>query len=122
LSSKLENPGSYARVVFGTVTLNSGSAYNSKTGIFTAPTDGIYSFTWTFVAHTGYYFNTQIVINGNVVGYNYVDGKTGGSHYEASSATAMIKMKKRDKVWIRTYRNEGQYAIGHWSSFSGFRV
>ncbi|XP_056015792.1 heavy metal-binding protein HIP-like [Ostrea edulis] len=121
-SSVLQNLGSYAAVVFGKVTLNSGSAYNGKTGIFTAPTDGIYSFTWTILTTDGSYFNTEIVINGNLVGYNYADGKTGSSHHESSSATAVIRMKKKDRVWIRTHDKEGKYAYPIWSSFSGFQL
>ena len=120
MSSNLQNLGSYAAVVFGTVTLNAGSAYNGKTGIFTAPTDGIYSFTWTILTQPGYRFETEIVHNGNIVGYNYVNGKSNSAQFESSSTTAMIRMKRKDKVWIRTHRNFGQYAYQDWSSFSGF--
>ena len=120
MSSNLQSLGSYAAVVFGKVTLNSGSAYNSNTGIFTAPTDGIYSFTWTILTHPGYDFATEIVLNGNIVSYNYVDGKSNSAQYESSSATAMVRMKRKDKVWIRTHGNQGKYAWKDWSSFSGF--
>ena len=122
MSTNLQNLGSYAAVVFGKVTLNAGSAYNGNTGIFTAPTDGIYSFTWTILTQAGYYFNTQIVHNGNIVGYNHADGKSDSAQYEASSTTAMIRMKRKDKVWIRTHGNQGKYALQNWSSFSGFRM
>ncbi|XP_056016194.1 heavy metal-binding protein HIP-like [Ostrea edulis] len=121
-STSLQNLGNYAVVVFGKVTLNSGSAYNGKTGIFTAPRDGIYSFTWTILTKDGSYFNTQIVINGKIVGYNNADGKSGGSDLESSSATAVIRMKKKDKVWIRIHGGQGKYAYSDWSSFSGFQL
>ncbi|XP_048769778.2 heavy metal-binding protein HIP-like [Ostrea edulis] len=121
-SSAIQNPGSYAVVVFGKVTLNSGSAYNGNTGIFTAPTDGIYSFTWTIMTKLGSRFNTEIVINRNIVGYNHADGKHGSSQYESSSTTAVIRMKKKDKVWIRTHGSTGEYAYMDWSSFSGFQL
>jgi hypothetical protein len=122
MSSTQQNLGNYAVVPFGKVTLNAGSAYNGKTGIFTAPTDGIYSFTWTILTQPGYYFNTEIVLNGNIVGYNHVDGKSSSAQHEASSTTALIRMKRKDKVWIRTHGNQGQYAFANWSSFSGFQM
>jgi hypothetical protein len=122
MSSTLQNLGNNAVVVFGKVTLNSGSAYNGNTGIFTAPRDGIYSFTWTILTTSGQYFHSQIVINGNAVGYNYVDGVSGSRQRESSSATAVIKIKKQDKVWIRTNGNDGKYAYAEWSSFSGFEL
>ncbi|XP_056016173.1 heavy metal-binding protein HIP-like [Ostrea edulis] len=122
MSSSLQNLGRSAVVVFGKVILNSGSAFDGNTGIFTAPTDGIYSFTWTILTKPGSYFNTQIVINGKLVGYNNADGKSGSSHQESSSTTAVIRMKKKDKVWIRIYGREGKYAYADWSSFSGFQL
>jgi hypothetical protein len=122
MSSNLQNLGNNVVVVFGKVTLNSGSAYDSNSGIFTAPRDGIYSFTWTILTAPGNHFHTQIVINGKIVSYNYVDGKTGGSQYASSSTTAVIRMKKQDKVWIRTHGSNGKYAHAEWSSFSGFQL
>ncbi|XP_048765819.2 heavy metal-binding protein HIP-like [Ostrea edulis] len=122
ISTALQNLGSQAVVIFGRTTLNSGSAYNNDTGIFTAPTDGIYSFTWTILTISGSYFHTEIVINGNTVGYNHVDGKSGSFHYASSSVTAVIRMKKKDKVWIRTHAGEGKYACQDWSSFSGYQL
>jgi hypothetical protein len=122
MSSNLQNLGKHAVVVFGTVTLNSGSAYNGNTGIFTAPRDGIFSFTWTIMTNVGSYFFTEIVINGNVVGYSYVNGVGGSRQHASSSTTAVIRMKKQDKVWIRTYSSDGKYAYANWSSFSGFQL
>ncbi|XP_048765814.2 heavy metal-binding protein HIP-like [Ostrea edulis] len=122
LSSTLHNLGSNAVVVFGKVTLNSGSTYNGNKGIFTAPTDGIYSFTWTILTAAGSHFHSEIVVNGNVVGYNNANGISVSRQYESSSSTAVIRMKKNDKVWIRTHGNHGREAQGDWSSFSGFQL
>ncbi|XP_062567980.1 heavy metal-binding protein HIP-like [Saccostrea cucullata] len=114
MESYLQNLGNNAVVVFGNVTENSGSAYNGNTGKFTAPQNGIYSFTWTILTAPGRMFNTNIVLNdiSNIIGYNQVNGKSGSQTYAAGSATTIIKMKKNDKVWIKTHEGEGIYAYG----------
>ncbi|XP_061178371.1 heavy metal-binding protein HIP-like [Saccostrea echinata] len=138
IANSLQNLGNNAVVVFGKVTENSGSAYNGKTGKFTAPKDGIYLFTWTILTTLGKKFVTNIVLNdmnnalaqrwhrqhitSNIMGYNHVDGKRGSQNFSTGSATTIIKMKKNDKVWIRTRGKEGEYAYGNWSSFSGFKL
>ncbi|XP_055999680.1 heavy metal-binding protein HIP-like [Ostrea edulis] len=121
-SSSLQNVASYAVVVFGKVTLNTGGGYDTSTGKFTAPEDGIYSFTWTIATVAGKYFTTDIVINGKMIGYNHVNGAS-YKNYETASTTAIINMEKNDKVWIRA-RNSGKttYAYQDSCSFSGFRL
>ncbi|XP_062619331.1 cerebellin-2-like [Saccostrea cucullata] len=113
------NLGKNTIVVFGTITLNSGNAYDATTGIFTAPDDGIYSFTWTILTMSGKYFKTRIVLSDNSIGYNHVDGVSGSSNWESGTSSAFIKMKKNDKVWITTF-GEGKCAYQEYSSFSGF--
>ncbi|XP_061178368.1 heavy metal-binding protein HIP-like [Saccostrea echinata] len=124
MTSDQQNLGNNAVVVFGKVTENSGSAYNGNAGKFTAPEDGIYSFTWTILTKPGKIFITNIVVNdtSNIVGYNYVNGRGGSHTFPTGSVTTIIKMKKNDKVWIRADGKHGEYAYGNWSSFSGFKL
>uniref|UniRef100_A0A8W8LPQ9 C1q domain-containing protein n=1 Tax=Magallana gigas TaxID=29159 RepID=A0A8W8LPQ9_MAGGI len=98
-----------------------GNAYNNISGIFTAPLDGIYSFTWTMLTKSGKYFVTEIVLNGQKVALNHTDGR-GHDGYPMSTSHANIKMKKGDKVWIRTHNTNGQYAHGGWCYFSGAKL
>ncbi|XP_062582158.1 complement C1q tumor necrosis factor-related protein 3-like [Saccostrea cucullata] len=121
-SKTLTNLASNAVVVFGKVTLNVGSAYDGTTGKFTAPRDGIYSFTWTGVTSAGSWFNTVIVHNNNLIAYNIADGNAGSRTMSAGSATAIIKMKKGDKVWIRPKGGQARFGYGDWCSFSGFQL
>ncbi|XP_052686924.1 heavy metal-binding protein HIP-like [Crassostrea angulata] len=121
LSTNLRNLKDKDVVVFGTVTLNTGKGYNPTTGKFTAPSRGHYSFTWTIATNAGYYFCTQLVINGKPVSYNHVNGKTGGNNYETGSSTVILKMEKNDVVSILLY-DAGEFARGDWSSFSGFKL
>ncbi|XP_062580098.1 complement C1q tumor necrosis factor-related protein 3-like [Saccostrea cucullata] len=111
-----------AIVIFETTTLNAGYAYSPLTGIFTAPEDGIYFFSWNILAHAGGVFHTEIVYNGKPVAHNHADGRSGSSHYASGSSTAVIGMKRKDQVWIKAMGGEGESAAGDWSSFSGFKL
>ncbi|XP_062599641.1 cerebellin-2-like [Saccostrea cucullata] len=117
LTKTLENMGSQQTVIFDKVTLNEGNGYDKKTGVFTAPEDGVYTFSWTIMSAGSTYFVSELVHGGKLIAYNQADGR-GLTGYVMTSNNANIKMKKRDKVWIRS--NDGKYAYGgHWCSFSG---
>uniref|UniRef100_A0A8W8LTT0 C1q domain-containing protein n=1 Tax=Magallana gigas TaxID=29159 RepID=A0A8W8LTT0_MAGGI len=62
-------------VIFDDVSLNEGKAYDRTTGIFTAPSDGFFSFTWATLTKGGQYFITEIVHNGQRMAYNHNDGR-----------------------------------------------
>ncbi|XP_048768300.2 complement C1q tumor necrosis factor-related protein 3-like [Ostrea edulis] len=124
LQNRLSNLGKYQTVKFDTVKLNEGSGYDVKTGKFTATEDGVYSFSWNILAYSGKTSHTEIVKDGNIVAYNYADGRIVKSgHYLTSSSTVNIKMKKKEQVWIRAHDKHGQYIHGNfWSYFSGFKL
>nr|XP_034307441.1 complement C1q tumor necrosis factor-related protein 3 [Crassostrea gigas] len=121
LTKTLQNLKNQETVIFDKVSLNEGSAYDNISGIFTAPLDGIFSFTWTILTTAGKYFVTEIVLNGQKVALNQTDGR-GHDGYPMSTSHANIKMKKGDKVWIRTNGTSGQHAHGGWCYFSGAKL
>ncbi|XP_052678290.1 complement C1q tumor necrosis factor-related protein 3-like [Crassostrea angulata] len=122
LTKTLQNLKNQETVIFDKISLNEGKAYDNISGIFTAPLDGIYSFTWTISTTAGKYFVTEIVLNGQNVTYNHADGR-GHDGHPMTTSHANIKMKKGDKVWIRTRQNYGQYAHGaNWCYFSGTKL
>lgn len=59
------------------------------------------------LSDTGKYLITEIVLNSIPISYNYTDGsgRTHNAGYVMTSSHATTKMKKRDKVWIRTHHN-----------------
>ncbi|XP_062580102.1 collagen alpha-1(X) chain-like [Saccostrea cucullata] len=69
MSKQLTSLATNVPVAFGKITLNEGNAYDPSSGKFTAPTDGIYYFTWTVLTGKGKLFNTEIVLNNKIVGY-----------------------------------------------------
>nr|XP_034307448.1 complement C1q tumor necrosis factor-related protein 3-like isoform X3 [Crassostrea gigas] len=121
LTKKLQYLKNQETVIFDKVSLNEGKAYDNTSGIFTAPFDGIYSFTWTILTTAGKYFLTEIVLNGKKVVLNYIDGR-GRDGNSMSTSHANIKMKKGDKVWIRTCDTTGQFAHADWCFFSGSKL
>lgn len=82
-------------VIFDNVPLNDVKAYDRTTAIFTAPSDGIYSFTWATLTKGGKRFITKIVHNGHGKALNHNDGK-GLDTFSISSSHANIKIKKGD--------------------------
>lgn len=77
------------------------------------------------LTYNGKYFVTEIVRNSIPVAYNYTDGRgrQRGAGNIMTSSYALIKMKKGDEVWIRTYLNYGQLGrCGQWCYFSGFKL
>nr|XP_034307784.1 complement C1q tumor necrosis factor-related protein 4-like [Crassostrea gigas] len=114
-------------VIFNQASLNKGSAYDTTTGEFTAPNDGVYSFSWTTMSETEKYFITEIFLNSSPVAYNFTDGRgrTKNAGNVMSSSNAIIEMRKGDKVWIRAHDKYGQFARcvnGQWCFFSGFKI
>uniref|UniRef100_A0A8W8LVC3 C1q domain-containing protein n=1 Tax=Magallana gigas TaxID=29159 RepID=A0A8W8LVC3_MAGGI len=125
MKNNLENMKTRETVIFNQVSLNEGKAYDTNSGKFTAPIDGVYFFSWGILTDNGKYFVTEIVRNSIPVAYNYTDGRgrQRGAGNIMTSSNALIKMKKGDEVWIRTYLNYGQLGrCEQWCYFSGFKL
>ena len=51
-------------VVYDAVYYNYGNAYNTHSGFFTAPSGGLYVFTWTSLVTARKIYDAQILVNG----------------------------------------------------------
>jgi len=102
------------KVIFGKVITNYGNGY--KDGVFTSPTNGLYVFDWTILTIKGRIGGTYLAVNGKFVKY---DGwAQGGSTYASASTSAVLELKKGDKVWI--YTSKGYFIHDGHSSFQGW--
>ena len=85
-------------MVFQTVVLNSGNAFDIRTGIFTSPFNGTFLFSvqiCTSFRETG---SVKVVTDDltfvGISNYNYISGVT------STSGSAVHKLREGQKVWV----------------------
>ncbi|KAJ8312029.1 hypothetical protein KUTeg_009402 [Tegillarca granosa] len=116
------NKVEHFKIIFDKIITNIGNGYNSKTGIFTVPCDGLYVFHWTILTFPGTVFNTELVVNGVSKRGNVADAG-GGKSWNSGSSMVTLPLHKNDQVWIRKWRTAGKSLHGnYWPGFSGFRL
>ncbi|XP_062601246.1 cerebellin-2-like [Saccostrea cucullata] len=113
------NIGSNVNVVYDGVYYNYGNAYNKQTGVFIAPSDGLYVFSWASVVEPKKMFDSEILLNDQRKGIGNCNNLK-GLGYENCSRTYPLVLKAGDRVNIRTVG--ANHLEGGWSSFSGFKV
>ncbi|CAC5407753.1 unnamed protein product [Mytilus coruscus] len=80
-------------IVFETVVINEGDHYNKYDGVFVAPQDGIYMFSWTVSTIHSNWVMTELVVEDRVIsstGEKAVDS----SVYSSASMTAICRVKR----------------------------
>lgn len=108
--------GPLQTVVFDHVITNNGNGYSSHSGLFTAPRDGTYYFTTSFLSRSGS-AHLQIMRNAEAIG-----GAAGyPSNGSTGSMSATVNLKKGDAVKIRHWKgSSNQHLYGKYPMFTGF--
>lgn len=106
-------------VVYDGLFFNNGNAYNPHNGIFTAPSAGLYIFTWTSLVITGKIFDAELLVNGQKKGLGNCNNE-GNPGYENCANTVPVILKTGDKVNIRT--TNANSLMEYWSSFKGWKA
>ncbi|XP_062619695.1 complement C1q-like protein 3 [Saccostrea cucullata] len=121
-------------LVFDSVEINLGNGYNKRTGIFTAPTSGVYSFTWTLIAagihvagSSGQYGEMGAALKHNGVIKGAIAADTEKA-YDAGAATgfAILYLRGGDELMLVS-PTPGQGSMysdnkNGRTSFSGFKI
>lgn len=103
-------------IQFKTIKTNIGNAFNRSNYRFTAPSSGLYIFSWRLSIHSSYVGNNNLVINGSTFHSLYCQ-KT----YQQCGSTVTVWLNRNDQVWILSaYSNI--YVYAQYSSFSGWKV
>lgn len=103
-------------IQFNSVKTNYGSGFNSGNFRFTAPSEGLYVFTWSLALHSSYYGNTKLLKNGSV--YHQVHCQ---SAYQQCGATVTVWLNKGDQVWL-TAASSSVYLYATYTSFAGWKI
>ncbi|KAK3088831.1 hypothetical protein FSP39_024280 [Pinctada imbricata] len=108
-------------VVFDRANVNIGHAYNTHTGIFTAPVSGIYSFSISLTGDNGD-VHGYIKQMGYTMGYVYADDTRVFKHNRASLSVT-LHCRKGDRVWFDWPDTGNQLIYGNdFTWFSGHLV
>ncbi|KAK3096262.1 hypothetical protein FSP39_025072 [Pinctada imbricata] len=106
-------------IKFDQVMYNDGKHYNPTTGVFTAPSAGVYSFYWSTLTVNGHFMSSVLTVNGSPTLGALSDGR-GGSSYDSGSNLAVLRLGVGDRVWVE--QQAGGYIQSDFSSFSGFKI
>uniref|UniRef100_A0A3B4X1B9 Complement C1q tumor necrosis factor-related protein 3-like n=1 Tax=Seriola lalandi dorsalis TaxID=1841481 RepID=A0A3B4X1B9_SERLL len=113
-SVKAEEGGAYGpfnsdrTMMYNTVITNIGDAYDKCTGVFTAPTAGVYYFTF-------FYHNEEQVVMTS-------DHKSCSDNADNGGNAVFLKLEKGDEVCVHLPAGAHVWASGGHTTFSGFLV
>lgn len=110
-------------MVYDRTLLNTHDVYNTTNGFFTAPSGGLYVFSWTSLVAEMSKFNAELLVNGERkdLGNCNNNNELGQQGFESCSNTVPVILKKGDMVNIRTVDSLSLLGV-QWSSFKGWKV
>ncbi|VDI57469.1 Hypothetical predicted protein [Mytilus galloprovincialis] len=100
LGQNEDSPSKHHTIIFDVQKTNVGNGYNPFSGLFTAPQDGLYTFS-TSITMLHHYASFDVVKNADVQGSFFVDAG-GVGEYRSSSTTIFLALVKGDVVFVRT--------------------
>ncbi|XP_048767991.2 complement C1q and tumor necrosis factor-related protein 9A-like [Ostrea edulis] len=120
---------SSGKLVFNKVLHNKGAGYDSSSGVFTAPSAGVYVFYVSITSYSDNEINVDITLNG----YSQVTARDkGGSgrinysysySYQTGTNMATLSLKRRDRVWVQYTAGTGYSSKSvPTTTFSGFLI
>ncbi|XP_056016261.1 complement C1q-like protein 4 [Ostrea edulis] len=118
VTSSATNYRSSRTIAFNKMLLNHGNAFSTSNYRFTAPSEGLYVFSWSLALVKGrsYNGNVNLMKDGSV----YHSTQCSNTHQQCGN-TAAVSLGKNNRVWIQT-RSNNVYVYGTFSSFSGWKV
>ena len=91
-------------IKFDTIVTNIGNHYNQHSGMFTAPEQGVYVFSWNLYCDLGGHIFSQLVVNSNIVRAMF-SSAAGASDIRATTGIVVVHVNTGDVVYVRTHPN-----------------
>ncbi|XP_046568082.1 complement C1q tumor necrosis factor-related protein 4-like [Haliotis rubra] len=105
---------------FNHIFLNIGNAYNLKTGTFTCPRSGVYSFQLSALTQKGKEAWLELTVNGKLIVSAW--GRTG---YATATNAVIVRVRKGDRVRVQARRHTTRLfgrADQVYTTFSGYLI
>ena len=109
-------------VVFSKVTLNLGNHYNSSSGVFTAPSDGVFVFTCDLQTPGGARATVHVMRNDQPLRSIRASGRH-AAEVGTGSGTVAVALASGDLVYVLLYYDGGySHLMEGGSRFTGFKL
>ena len=107
-------------IKFNDVSVNIENGYNPSTGKFTAPVDGVYQISFSYLQQNGYKSYVTFIKDGTM----YSEVHANHKNHDQLSKTVLIQLKKGQTVWVRLPKNPSYvvYGGGRYTTFGGYLI
>nr|XP_034306460.1 complement C1q tumor necrosis factor-related protein 3 isoform X2 [Crassostrea gigas] len=102
------------------VVTNIGEGYDTSTGKFTAPVDGVYSFTWTYLTKKGARAYIGGFLDGKHIVWTVMEDQT--ATWASTTGHLVVRMKKGSQFWTASFTQTATYIHAHYTFLSGYKV
>ncbi|XP_045199029.2 complement C1q-like protein 4 [Mercenaria mercenaria] len=100
--------GNHETFIYDVVETNVGNGYNSRDGIFDVPVTGVYVFTVTLVQYPNENIQAEVIVDGVVKGFIFVDYQQ-NHEIDQASTSIVVHVNAGNHVFIRRGTNSACY-------------
>lgn len=105
-TAKDVSPQANQKILFNTILLNLGGAYDEATGIFTAPVNGTYMFAIQVATYLGKWGRFHLVCDtGNII--LSIAHYNADNHFSSTAGTVAHILTKGQRIWLEFAYNSG---------------
>lgn len=123
MSHNLASPSAGHVLVFDVVKTNVGSGYNHHDGVFTAPSQGPYVFSWTVVSWYRSWVFSELMVNSSTYGRIITNSQDIDDEHVGSGVVVAV-LNPGDVVYVRVHSSSGTLASTDliYTSFAGWKL